>query len=380
MRTSERKGAIVILVALLMVALLGFGAFAVDVSQMQAYKSELRRSADAAVLAATLQLLHETQHGTARTQADLLLSNNPVFGDAATITAFEYGTYSDATGFTFLCTSGCSVGANAIRLSVRGPDRSFYLAQVISDTTEFSLSIETTAWLPVAATPCAAPWAIDSTTWTNKYPTGPPSPGVLRNTPNTDPRKQFSLKAPELAADVLPKWFGAINLPGLTTLGQPQDPINGDLNYRQNIYPGPPWTSPGSPFCHNLIAGDLIQGKNGGLDDETIDALGFGGFVGLCGRSAFDECINAGGQVGVAVRVPIVRDSVGGGCAAPPVYPQDDFGGNTAKCFSVMYVGTFVIVGAVPGGSEKGFIQGVYAGTDVVGPVRGFAQRPILVQ
>jgi hypothetical protein len=203
---------------------------------------------------------------------------------------------------------------------------------------------------------------------------------VLRNTPNTDPRKQFSLKAPELAADVLPKWFGAINLPGLTTLGQPQDPINGDLNYRQNIYPGPPWTSPGSPFCHNLIAGDLIQGKNGGLDDETIDALGFGGFVGLCGRSAFDECINAGGQVGVAVRVPIVRDSVGGGCAAPPVYPQDDFGGNTAKCFSVMYVGTFVIVGAVPGGSEKGFIQGVYAGTDVVGPVRGFAQRPILVQ
>jgi Flp pilus assembly protein TadG len=381
MRTSERKGAIVILVALLMVALLGFGAFAVDISQMQAYKSELRRSADAAVLSATLQLLHETQHVNARAQADLLLADNPVFGDAATITSFEYGTYSDAAGFTSLCTSGCSVSANAIRLSVRGPERGFYLAQFISDTTEFSLSIETTAWLPVAATPCAAPWAIHDTTWVNKYPppTGPPSTSALRNMPNSDIRKRFSLKAHELATDVLPKWYGAVNLPGLTTLGQPQDPINGDLNYALNIYPGPPWSSPGSPFCHNLIAGDLIQGKNGGLDDETIDALGFGGFAGLCGRSAIDECINAGGQVGVAVRVPIVRDSVGGPCAAPPVYLEDDFGG-TAKCFSVTDVRTFVIVSAVPGGSEKGSIQGVYAGTDVIGPVRGYAQRPILVQ
>ncbi|MGI8843980.1 MAG: Tad domain-containing protein [Gemmatimonadaceae bacterium] len=370
-----------ILVALLMVALLGFGAFAVDVSQMQAYKSELRRSADAAVLAATLQLLHETQHGTARTQADLLLSNNPVFGDAATITSFEYGTYSDAAGFTSLCTSGCSVGANAIRLSVRGPDRGFYLAQFIGGT-EFSLSIETTAWLPVAATPCAAPWAIHETTWLSKYPTTPPSMSALRVMLNSDIRKRFSLKSHESATDVLPMWFGAVNLPGLTTPGQPHDP-NGDVNYAQNIYPGPPWTSPVGSHCHILISGifgDLIQGKNGGLDDETIDALGFGAVAGLCGRSPSDECINAGGQVGVAVRVPIVRDSVGGDCAAPPVYPQDDFGGNTAKCFSVTDVRTFVIVDARPSGDEKGLIQGVYAGTDVVGPVRGFAQRPILVQ
>jgi Flp pilus assembly protein TadG len=369
----------VILVALLMVALLGFGAFAVDISQMQAYKSELRRSADAAVLAATLQLLHETQHVTAAAQADLLLSDNPVFGDAATVTSFEYGTYDDVAGFTALCTVGCSAAANAIRLSVRGPDRGFYLAQLFGDTS-FALSIEATAWLPVAATPCAAPWAIHDTAWVNKYPGAPPSTGALRNMLNSDPRKRFSLKAHQLPTDVLPMWFGAMNLPGLTTLGQPQDPINGILNYAQNIYPGPPWTSPGSPYCHSLIPGDLIQGKNGGWDDETIGALGFGGVAGLCSRSALDECINAGGQVGVAVRLPIVRDSVGGSCAAPPVYPEDDFGGNTAKCFSVTDVRTFVIVGAVPGGSEKGFVQGVYAGTDVVGPVRGYAQRPILVQ
>ena len=378
MRTSERKGAIVILVALLMVALLGFGAFAVDISQMQAYKSELRRSADAAVLAATLQLLHETQHVTAATQADLLLSDNPVFGDPATVTSFEYGTYNDVAGFTALCTVGCSAAANAIRLSVRGPDRGFYLAQLFGDTS-FALSIEATAWLPVAATPCAAPWAIHDTTWVAKYPTAPPSTGALRNMLNSDARKRFLLKNHELPTDVLPMWFGAINLPGLTTLGQPHDP-NGDVNYAQNIYPGPPWTTAVSPHCHTLVPGDLIQGKNGGLDDETIDALGFGGVVGLCGRSAADECINAGGQVGVAVRVPIVKDSVGGSCAAPPVYPEDDFGGNTAKCFSVTDVRTFVIIGAIPGGSEKGFIQGVYAGTDVIGPVRGYAQRPILVQ
>lgn len=378
-RIGERKGAIVILVALLIVALLGFGALAVDVSQMQAYKSELRRSADAAVLAATLQLLHETQHVTASAQADSLLSDNPVFGAAAAVTSFEFGTYDDVAGFTALCTVGCSAAANAIRLSVRGPDRGFYLAQLFGDTS-FALSIQATAWLPVAATPCAAPWAIHDTTWFSKYPTAPPGPSALRNMLNSDPRKRFSLKAHELATDVLPKWFGAMNLPGLTTFGQAQDPVNGISNYALNIYPGPPWTSPGSPYCHNLIPGDLIQGKNGGWDDETINALGFGNVAGLCVRSAADACLNAGGQLGVAVRVPIVRDSVGGGCAAPPVYPEDDFGGNTAKCFSVTDVRTFVILSAIPGGSEKGFVQGVYAGTDVVGPVRGYAQRPILVQ
>ena len=57
MRQRERKGSVVVLVAVLMVVLLGFGAFAVDVAQMQAYKSELRRTADAAALAAAKELL-----------------------------------------------------------------------------------------------------------------------------------------------------------------------------------------------------------------------------------------------------------------------------------------------------------------------------------
>lgn len=380
MRERERRGSVIVLVAVLMVVLLGFGAFAVDLSQMQAYKSELKRAADAAVLAATLQLLHETRHVDARIEADAYLRHNPVFGDSATITGFEYGTYNDVSGFTPLCT-GCSAVATAIRLSIQGPERGFYLAQLLPRDSAgpprgetFTVNAVATAWLPVTATPCAAPWAVHDTIWWNRYRGSIPGPTTLRRSPLS--QNLFALKSHELPTDVLPKWFGAINLPGLTTSGVAHNPGNGVDNYTKNINPGPPWSTLGGQHCHTLIAGDLLQAKNGALDSETGSALQT---PGLCAALYNNACHNAGGQAGFAVRIPIVVDTVGGLCDTLPVYGEDDFGGNTAKCLRVVDVLTFVVV-AIGAGSEEGFVGGVYAGTDTIGPVRGYAQRPILVQ
>src|SRR5690606_39260794 len=88
----ERRGSIVVLVAVLMVVLLGFGAFAVDVAQMQAYKSELRRTADAAALAATQELL--TNPPGAPATAATYVAANPVMGSIADSVEYSHGIYN----------------------------------------------------------------------------------------------------------------------------------------------------------------------------------------------------------------------------------------------------------------------------------------------
>ena len=386
MRTNERRGSVVVLVAILMVVLLGFGAFAVDISQMQAYKSELRRTADAAALAAALQLLNDAQFTNAPSAAQDLVTDNPVMGDRATITRMEFGEYSRTNGYQFVascldpsCTAAQLAAANAVRLSLSDTG-SFYLAQFIGSE-QFSLSVDAVAYLPVFATPCAAPWSISETEWFSKFsvlPSANPQPlSNLRNWPNTDARKRFVLKRPENESGSREVFSGAVNLPPYPA----SSGVSGVVNYANNIALG---------TCHQLAAGMELQTKMGWLDDATIDGASGGGVGMLCAAMPAFNCYNRGGQVGVAVRVPILADvplAPGTACASTILYPEDEYTSalplsqhGSIRCHTVLDVGTFVVVAVVSSGSEKGAVSAVFAGTQVVGPVRGFAQRPVLVQ
>lgn len=376
MRTNDRRGSVVILVAVLMVVLLGFGAFAVDVSQMQAYKSELRRTADAAVLAATLQLLHEAQYGQAGQVAQQYVVENPVFGDTAQIVSVEYGRHNGSAFTPLSCNPACGSdsirSSNAIRLSLRGTG-AFYLAQLLGQT-QYTLDAQATAWLPVTATSCAAPWAVTRAVWDLHFPGGAPSPTSLRNMPLTGSPKVFTVKRHDpIPAGTFDEWFGAINLP---QYGLPQ-PLSSALGYAQNIV--------SLNGCIHLGAGDVVQGKLSGLDVETVIGVsGIGGLANLCASLPGGACYGVGGQVGVAVRVPIVDSLTTPGipCLTDPLFIPDDqlMPGSRAVCFSVVEVGTFVVTRATVGTGEAGNVIAVYAGTDTVGPARGYAQRPILVQ
>ena len=55
-RLSERDGATVIIVALALVMLLGFGAFAVDIGYLYVVRNELQNAADAGALAGAAAL------------------------------------------------------------------------------------------------------------------------------------------------------------------------------------------------------------------------------------------------------------------------------------------------------------------------------------
>lgn len=374
MCTSNRKGAIVVLVAVLMVVLLGFGAFAVDLSQMQAYKSELRRAADAAVLAATLQLLHETQHGSAYDQAQNYVSKNPVLGGNATITSFQYGRYDDINKFMPLCTSGCSGIASAIRLSVTGPQRNFYLAQFLNRRQPFSFSAEAVAWLPITATPCAAPWAILDSNWPFALPSsGQPTETWLRNNPQVLIVKRLDRGSPPDPPD---SWYGVVNLPpfGSSVTGDGVD------NYAQNVALQMP-AMPVGFQCHQLVYGDFLQGKIPGYNTETIDGTNVGGgVVSLCARLLASTCYGLGGHIGRAVRIPIVRAVPTGTCTTTMTFPEDRLSSGGFLCYEVLDVGTFVVVSASQATTEVGEVRAVYAGRDTDGPARGYRQRPILVQ
>jgi Flp pilus assembly protein TadG len=370
MRRHERRGSIVVMVAVLMVVLLGFGAFAVDVAQMQAYKSELRRTADAAALAAAKQLLDNPS--TALSMASAYVTDNSVMGSTAEIVEVAYGVYNPLnSSFTAVVPAV----ANAFRITVRSSG-DFYLAQLIGGR-DFAVHATATAWLPVSGTPCAAPWSLLEAD-IDLVALGGLTNSALRAIPfNLTPGLNslaYIVKDSDPAAGGTPdQWFGAVNLPPY-----PGTLVGGAIGYAQNILAG----ILGGP-CHNLQLGDLLQSKLTGLDDATIDGVSGGGVANLCASLRGDLCYNHGGQIGVAVRVPIVRPVIGSVACVTDVSQldlEDILPSGLAMCHEVVGIRTFVVAGAIQSGPQRGRIIALYAGDDSVGPVLGYAQRPILVQ
>src|SRR3954469_21108041 len=121
---KNRKGATLVLVALAMTVMLGFGAMAIDLSQMGAYRSELQRAADAGAHAGAIQLT-KTRYDSAAAIATTFSTANEVFGSAPIVDLVEYGTWNNASGtFTVLCANGvaCSAAsvktADAVRITI----------------------------------------------------------------------------------------------------------------------------------------------------------------------------------------------------------------------------------------------------------------------
>lgn len=169
-RTTNRKGATLVLVAVSMTVLLGFAALAIDLSQTAAYKSELQRAADAGALAAAVQLT-KADYETAATVASTFIAANQVFGSAPTVDSVHYGTWDNVNAiFHPICVSACTkalVGsADAIRIYVHGTGSPLF-AQALGYV-GFTVHAVATAWASptIERTDCAKPIAIDYTVLT----------------------------------------------------------------------------------------------------------------------------------------------------------------------------------------------------------------------
>lgn len=115
-----RRGAIVALVAVLLVAMVGLFAIAVDFGRLDNLKAELQTSADAAALAGAVELIPVGSHNPlqAANAATLWVAKNPAMQAPVTVVSSECGSWSD-TGAPAWTAEVCgTVNANAVRVSV----------------------------------------------------------------------------------------------------------------------------------------------------------------------------------------------------------------------------------------------------------------------
>ncbi len=157
-RAPERRGATLVLVAVLIVVVGGMAAFAIDLARVYSGVSELQTGADAAALAAAerLQNVPTTDHTNATIA---FAANNAAFGSALTLAGadVEPGFWNpDASTFT----GATWATANSVRVTAnRSTGLSFGRLLGIASLTPRRRAI---AWIGNQATrDCIKPWGID---------------------------------------------------------------------------------------------------------------------------------------------------------------------------------------------------------------------------
>ena len=112
----KRRGAMAILIAVMLIALFAFLAFAVDLGNVYVTRSQLQSAADSAALAAVQQLAEGKSQSEARSAAvDFAKLNEPNNGDVLVTGDVTLGVWNNSTR-TFTATSS---SPNAVQTVVR---------------------------------------------------------------------------------------------------------------------------------------------------------------------------------------------------------------------------------------------------------------------
>ena len=109
---GNRRGAILVLVGMLLVSMVGMLALAVDFGRLDSLKADLQTSADAAALAGAVELLRAASSipaGDPRSVAAAWVAKNPAMHSAVSVESVLCGTYADA-GPAFLPDYSPAVG------------------------------------------------------------------------------------------------------------------------------------------------------------------------------------------------------------------------------------------------------------------------------
>lgn len=151
----NRRGAIVVMTGIFIVALMVMAAISVDASRIFAAKNELQTASDAAALAAAVQLLG-TDSGGAVDTARAYARRNRVENRLIDSVAITYGVWRPATR-DFIANGN---PVDAVRVTTRH-NLPLSLARVFGDST-VSVSSTAVAWTsaPVSESRCATPIAL----------------------------------------------------------------------------------------------------------------------------------------------------------------------------------------------------------------------------
>ena len=139
---NDRRGAILVMSAVLMTLIFAFLAFTIDVGHMTITKSELQNTADAAALGAIMEL-STSDAATIQTAKDMAELNfaagSPVMlaDSDVEIGLFDFETKSFVTP---------SAAPNAVRVTARVEDEPYFFAPVMGEQS-FNMEAQATAML-----------------------------------------------------------------------------------------------------------------------------------------------------------------------------------------------------------------------------------------
>ena len=287
MHNKRRRGAVLLIVAVLLTALLIFLAIVFDFSRMYAQKNELQTSADAGSLAGVLELFSNPD--SVVDSAISIGQRNEVL--KKTITVFggdvDCGIWDDATAvYTPVSVPGgpCESTDNAVRVTTR--DSANYVFPVLVGATGKELTTVAIAWSAyVDRAYCVKPVAMRYETLTTLL--DPANTDTFRVLTDYDMQQLATLPQASLTFTLKtgdagePGNFGAITLPG----------GNGGNWFKTNF----------ATCYQGLIGrGDVIDLQTGNIAGPVMEgADGWGPNPGFCEPLASNgDCMDGNGNVG----------------------------------------------------------------------------------
>lgn len=307
MRNRRRRGAILPLVAVLIVAVVLCAGLVVDMSRAYAQKNELQTMADAAAHSGVIELYQDETNvagaGYATgSQNEVLMRVLPEAN-----ADFECGWWNDTTGVFTSAGAACGNGDNAVRATVR--DTVNRIFPLLSGVAPKQIEATATAWMGfVRSARCVKPWGLNWQTLTRALDPGWPAVRDCRADPgdpfypNCDQYLQKDPDRPQLDEEDLDRLQ---NLPAenlrfeLTEQEPPGNPGNfgalrltgpGANEYRTAIAECVPQT---------IGAGDVLDTQTGGMGPATGN-----GVRDLCrneGALVGSECYDSEGNLGLPV-------------------------------------------------------------------------------
>ena len=290
MRNRLRRGAMILMVAILMVALLSFLAFVFDLSRMYAQKNELQTAADAGSLAGVVQLLNNPD-SVVDSAISIGQQNQVLKNTIAVLPAdVDCGIWDDATAvYTPVSVPGgpCESTDNAVRVFTR--DSANYVFPLLINAGGKQLTTQAIAWQAyVDRAACVKPIAMRYEELTTRLQ--PANTDTFRVLTDYDMQQLATLPQASLTFTLKtsdpgdPGNFGAIRLPG--TSG-----ANDFKTYFATCYRG-------------LIGrGDTLNLQTGNLAGPVAQgAAGWGPNPGFCEPlEPNGDCMDGHGNIGKLV-------------------------------------------------------------------------------
>ncbi len=258
--TRPQRGAILVVVAVLMVVLISFLALAVDFSRIYVQKNELHTAVDAAAHAGVIQIYSDPSkvgdtaifYGRRNTVLKKILPN-AVF----TVTCGNWDDDATPESSRFTASGGCDLTNNAVRVHVF--DSTTYLFPSLLNFVSKQLNITSIAWMAfVGPTSCIKPWGIDYRVLTTRLDSlGDP----LRDLTDDDIYKLNTLPVADLTFNLK---YGDATTPGNYGPIRVDEGASGASDYRDTI-----------TGCSTRIIGpDSVVGlETGNMKGPTFDAV-----------------------------------------------------------------------------------------------------------